>query len=166
MHPLYVRTLLAGALAAAIVAAPGFAGAQGTAPTAVGTAASGGGALDRHASREAASADSVEQRIDDLHRELEITPSEEAAWTAVAQTMRENADAMEKLADEKTAQSGSGMTAVDDLRTYGAFAAAHVEHLKKLTSVFETLYNAMPDQQKKLADAVFARSRHDAQHAG
>jgi transcriptional regulator len=114
-------------------------------------------------------AETIDQRIESLHAELKITPAEESAWKDVAQTMRDNADAMEKLASEKQAQSEKTMTAVEDLQTYGAFAQAHVDHLKKLTSVFETLYNAMPEQQKKVADEVFARSRHDDQsapHAG
>jgi hypothetical protein len=55
------------------------------------------------------------------------------------------------------------MTAVEDLQTYSQFAQEHVDHLKKLTSVFETLYNAMPSEQRKVADEVFARSQHQAQ---
>ena len=109
-------------------------------------------------------AETIDQRIATLHTELKITPAEEADWKAVAQTMRDNADAMAKLAGDKQAQSPSAMTAVEDLQTYSTFAQAHVDHLKKLTSAFTTLYNSMPDKQKKLADQVFARSHHDAQN--
>jgi hypothetical protein len=47
---------------------------------------------------------------------------------------------------------------VQDLQTYSEFAQAHVDHLKQLTAAFETLYNAMPAAQKKIADSVFSRA--------
>jgi hypothetical protein len=108
----------------------------------------------------ATKAETVEQRIADLHRALKITPQEEADWTNVAQAMRENAAAMQKLAADRTVQAPQSMTAVDDLKTYQKFAQAHVDGLKNLTSSFETLYNSMPDPQKKVADQVFQNSRH------
>jgi hypothetical protein len=105
--------------------------------------------------------ETVDQRISTLHAELKITPAEESDWQAVATTMRDNAAAMAKLAAEKSSQSEKSMTAVEDLQTYQQFAEAHVEHLKKLTAAFETLYNAMPADQKKIADTVFERAHHD-----
>lgn len=106
-------------------------------------------------------AETVEQRITSLHAALNITAAEESDWGAVAQVMRDNAAAMQKLAAEKTAQAPGEMTAMDDLNTYVKFAQAHVEGLKNLTSTFDTLYKSMPDAQKKIADQVFANSRHD-----
>jgi hypothetical protein len=108
----------------------------------------------------ATKAETVEQRISSLHTALKITPQEEADWTSVAQAMRENAAAMQKLAADNTVQAPQSMTAVDDLKTYQKFAQAHVDGLKNLTSSFETLYNSMPDAQKKVADQVFQSSRH------
>jgi hypothetical protein len=67
---------------------------------------------------------------------------------------------MQKLAADNTVQAPQSMTAVDDLKTYQKFAQAHVDGLKNLTSSFETLYNSMPDPQKKVADQVFQSSRH------
>jgi hypothetical protein len=100
-------------------------------------------------------AETVEQRITNLHAELKITPAEEAKWNSVAQVMRENAAAMEKLAASKTEQAPSSMTAVEDLKGYEKFAQAHVTGLKSLISSFETLYASFPDDQKKAADEVF-----------
>lgn len=108
----------------------------------------------------ATKAETVEQRITSLHAALKITPPEEADWTSVAQAMRENAAAMQKLVADNTVQAPQGMTAVDDLKTYQKFAQAHVDGLKNLTSSFDTLYNSMPDTQKKVADQVFQSSRH------
>ncbi len=124
--------------------------------------ASAQSAMSSHAAKAEEKADSVEERITDLHASLKITAGEETAWQAVAQTMRDNAAAMEKLASSKESKSDT-MTAVEDLQTYSDFAQAHVDHLKKLTSAFETLYNAMPAEQKKLADQVFSRSQRESQ---
>lgn len=100
-------------------------------------------------------AETVEERISSLHTALKITPDEETNWNAVARTMRENAATMEKLSAEKVAKDPQGLTAVDDLKTYEKFAHAHFDGLKTLVSSFETLYQAMPDEQKQLADKVF-----------
>ncbi len=108
--------------------------------------------------------ESVEARIDKLHARLKITPAEDAAWGAVAQAMRENAVNMEKLIADKRAQTPADMTAVDDLKTYQLFAQAHVDGLKNLTTAFSTLYDGMPDAQKKLADQVFQSFGHEGQH--
>ena len=104
--------------------------------------------------------ETVEQRITSLHTALKITPPEEADWTNVAQAMRENAAAMQKTIADDTVKAPQSITAVDDLKTYQKYAQAHVDGLKNLTSSFETLYDAMPDAQKKIADAVFQSSRH------
>jgi hypothetical protein len=99
--------------------------------------------------------ETVEQRITTLHIQLKITPDEDAKWNDVAQAMRENASALEKLSADRASQGSQGMTAIDDLMSYEKFAQAHVDGLKNLISSFETLYAAMPDPQKKIADEVF-----------
>jgi protein CpxP len=110
-------------------------------------------------------AESVEQRITSLHESLKITASEEANWTPVAQTMRDNAAAMQKLVAEKKAQSPANMTALDDMMNYQTFAQAHVDGLKKLNATFKTLYDAMPADQKAVADETFRSfGRDNAKH--
>jgi protein CpxP len=104
--------------------------------------------------------ETVEQRITALHASLKITPAEETQWNGVAQAMRENAAAMDKLTATKRTSPPQNMTAVEDLKTYQQFAQAHVDGLKNLTSAFSTLYDAMPDAQKKNADEVFQTSGH------
>jgi hypothetical protein len=105
--------------------------------------------------------ETVEQRIVTLHTSLNITPAEEPNWNTVAQAMRDNAAAMQKLVAQKMAQAPESITAMDDLSTYEKFAQAHVDGLKNLISSFDTLYKSMPDAQKKIADQVFANSRHE-----
>jgi protein CpxP len=106
--------------------------------------------------------ETVEQRISDLHAALKITPDEDAHWNAVAQAMRENAAATEKLRAESLTTPSKSMTAVEDLQMYQKFAQAHVDGLKNLISSFSTLYSAMPDAQKKTADGVFQAAHHPA----
>ena len=102
--------------------------------------------------------ETVEQRITNLHAAMKITPDEEKAWNGVAQAMRENAAAMDKLIAANRTTPPQNMSAVDDLKTYQQFAQAHVDGLKNLISAFSTLYDAMPDAQKKIADQVFQTS--------
>ncbi len=101
----------------------------------------------------------VEQRIKDLHTALKITPEQDAKWNAVAQDMRENATAMDKLIAETRKTPPQTMSAVDDLKMYQKFAQAHVDGLKNLLSHFEAFYAAMPDAQKKIADDVFRSTK-------
>jgi len=99
--------------------------------------------------------ETVEQRITALKAALKITPDQETKWNAVAQAMRENASAMEKLVATKRAIAPASMTAVDDLKTYEDFTQVRMDGLKNLTSHFKTLYDSMPADQKKNADMVF-----------
>jgi hypothetical protein len=104
--------------------------------------------------------ETVEQRITTLHASLKITPAEETQWNGVAQAMRENSSAMDKLIATNRTTPPQSMTAVQDLQSYREFAQAHVDGLKNLTSAFSTLYDTMPDAQKKVADQVFQTSGH------
>jgi hypothetical protein len=107
-------------------------------------------------------AETVEQRITNLHASLKITADQEATWNAVAQAMRENAANMDKLVAATRTMPPQNMTAVDDLKSYQKFAQAHVDGLKNLIASFDKLYAAMPDAQKKVADGVFSKSRGPA----
>ena len=160
--PLARNVAVTALMSAAILAAPMIAARADSATGApLQLAQNSAGTHDRSGKTEAAKnatsskAETVEDRITYLHAALKITPDEDASWNAVAQTMRENAASIEKLIAEKRTQAPQGMTAVDDLKAYSEFAQAHVDGLKNLTSSFATLYAAMPDAQKKIADQVF-----------
>ena len=101
--------------------------------------------------------ETVEQRITQLKTALKITPDQDAKWTAVAQSMRDNASAMEKLVATKRAIPPEKTTAVDDLKTYQEFTEVRLDGLKHLNSAFKSLYDSMPAEQKKNADAVFQK---------
>ena len=108
--------------------------------------------------------DRVETRIKELHRKLKITAAQESQWNAFAQVMRENAQAVDVVLKER-AENLHAMNAVEDLRSYEKLADAHADGLKKLVPAFETLYNTMSDDQKKTADAVFAKHEKRPRHA-
>lgn len=101
----------------------------------------------------------VERRIKTLHDQLKITEAEEPQWTALAQVMRDNAQAVGTLAAERR-QKAQSMSAVDDLRAYQAIAEAHAAGIAKLVPAFQALYAVMPPDQQKNADAVFAKMKH------
>jgi hypothetical protein len=98
----------------------------------------------------------VEARIKQLHAQLKITPDEESKWNDVAQAMRDNEQNLASLVSKRNS-STKGMTAIDNLKSYEDITDAHSDGLKKLVPAFSSLYDAMPDAQKKVADKVFAR---------
>lgn len=133
-------------LAAAVTLVPGAASAQ-TAPAAAGKSAP---------AQSAAGSRSVEARIKSLHDQLKITAAEEPQWNAVAQAMRDGAKNTGALIAER-GKNAKSRTAIDDLHSYRAVLKSHLDGIDALTTAFEALYAAMPDAQKKIADAVFSR---------
>ena len=103
--------------------------------------------------------DAVEHHITDMHAKLKITPAEESQWKEVADTMRENAKAMDKAIDKRDASLASA-TAIDDLNAYADIAQAHATGVKKLAKSFSGLYSMMSDDQKKEADEIFSHRNH------
>ncbi len=99
----------------------------------------------------------VEARISELQKQLQITPAEEPQFKAYADVMRQNAEAMQDLFAQRA--RNPDRSAIGQLRWYAKLTAAHAEAVGKLVAPFDALYQSMPDQQKKLADAVFAQLR-------
>jgi len=161
LKPTMQATLLATMLL------PGVAFAQSAAPNtapppakpeAAQTAAPAG----RHA-RGPDSAARVEQRINQLHSELGITPAEQQQWDQFAQVMRDNAKAMDQRLDERGTQLTS-MNAAQDMQSYAELSAQHAQDMQKLSAAFQSLYSAMPDEQKQTADQVFRGHLEHGRH--
>jgi periplasmic protein CpxP/Spy len=93
----------------------------------------------------------VEANISTLHQRLQITPAQEAQFTAVANAMRENARA-EAGAPQ---QPPAGATAVDDLRAYIRYSEVELAGLKKMLPALEALYATLSPTQRRVADAAF-----------
>jgi gas vesicle protein len=96
----------------------------------------------------------VEAHIKELHARLHITEAEEPQWDALAQVMRENAQAMDSIAKQRASDAGS-MNAVDVVKSYSEVIQAHEDGMKKFVPAFEDLYNSLSDSQKKIADSLF-----------
>jgi periplasmic protein CpxP/Spy len=106
---------------------------------------------------EPAGSSPVEARIEELHKKLHITDAQKPQWDAVAQVMRENAQAIVDL-EKQRATDVQSMTAVDVVKSYESVIEAHEAGIKKFITAFEALYDSMSEEQKKIADSLF-RSR-------
>ena len=96
----------------------------------------------------------VEARIKELHKRLKITNAQSAQWDALAQVMRDNAQAMVDLQKQR-AENAKSMNAVDVVKSYAEVIQAHEDGMKKFIPAFEALYNSLSDAQKKIADSMF-----------
>ncbi|GBQ71572.1 hypothetical protein AA103196_2812 [Ameyamaea chiangmaiensis NBRC 103196] len=96
----------------------------------------------------------LEEHIKKLHDDLGITQSEEATWSAFAQTMRDNATSAHAAAESANA-SLSQQTAADIMKSYADLATKRGQDLQTLSNAFTTLYTSFSDDQKKKADTLF-----------
>ena len=96
----------------------------------------------------------VDRRIADLHNRLRITPEQAQQWDQFALTMRDNARGMDELYQQR-AEKMNSMSAVDNMQSYEQIEQQRAQDVQKLVPAFQTLYDALSDQQKKLADQMF-----------
>jgi len=106
----------------------------------------------------------VEQRINQLHAQLRITAAQQKDWDQFAQVMRTNAQDMDAALQQRTQQFPT-MTALQNMQSYDKLAQMHADHVQKLTSAFETLYDSLPAAQKQAADQAFRTNAASPQHA-
>ena len=109
--------------------------------------------------------DDVEGRIKTLHQRLKIKPEQEQAWNNVAQVMRDNANTMKSLREDK-AEKLESANAVDQVNSYAALIDAHADGVHKFIPAFKSLYDGLSDEQKKAADAAFRERAREAQRRG
>jgi protein CpxP len=145
-------TALLGAL---VVAAPTYAQTPSPAPT---TAAPAPKTPAKAAAKPMTREEWVEAQITTQHRTLKITADQEPKWAAFAQVMRDNAQKLDMLHQQRR-DNQSSMSAVDDLRSYRDIAQARAEEAQALVAAFESLYDSMTPDQKKNADVVFAKAQ-------
>jgi protein CpxP len=106
----------------------------------------------------------IERQITDLRRKLNITPGQQPQFDALAQAMRQNAQAIDALAQQEP--QNRKPNAVEAVRSGGRFAEAEAERLKRLLPPLQALYDSLSDQQKHTADQVFASSPEPEQPKG
>ena len=100
--------------------------------------------------------ENVDQRIRALEQQLGITAAETPQWNAFAQAMRDNATSTDELFRQR-ANSVKTMTALDNMKSYARVVRAYADDTDRLEAAFETLYNALSDQQKQTLDTLFRR---------
>lgn len=93
----------------------------------------------------------VEASIASLHQKLQITPAQEAPFSAVANVLRANARA------EATAphQPAANASAVDELRAEIQYDEVELAGLKRLLATLEALYASLSPAQRQAADMAF-----------
>lgn len=140
-------------LSVALAAAPAWAQQAGTAatPAAQKLPTETPAASKDHGQKHA---DAVEQRIADLHAQLKITDQQAKPWDAFAQTMRDNARKADQAFRER-AQKLPSMSAADAMKSYADLTETHADNMKKLSSAFSDLYDALSPEQKQIADAMY-----------
>jgi periplasmic protein CpxP/Spy len=142
---------LALSAGAAVVASAGLNTARALAQTGTGSAAVSTKSSATQHDKERAGIDAL---IDQLHETLKITAEQDPLWRGVTNVMRENAETMSRLAQERAEQAQTA-TALDNLKSYAEISEAHAAGTRRMIPVFEGLYDSMSPEQKKAADAEF-----------
>jgi hypothetical protein len=102
----------------------------------------------------------VEQHIHTLHAQLAITAAEQPQWDQFAQVMRDNAAQMGQTIEGRGGRMAR-MNAAENMQSYATLAQVHADNMTKLSASFGTLYSALSEEQKHLADTIF---RNDHPH--
>ena len=100
--------------------------------------------------------ESADQRIRALQQQLDITAAQTPQWNAFAQAMRNNATSTDELFRQR-ANSVASMNALDNMKSYARVVRAYADDTDRLEAAFETLYNALSEQQKQTLDTLFRR---------
>lgn len=142
---------LALSAGAAVVASAGLNTARALAQTGTGSAAVSTKSSATQHDKERAGIDAL---IDQLHEALKITAEQDPLWRGVTNVMRENAETISRLAQERAEQAQTA-TALDNLKSYAEISEAHAAGTKRMIPAFQALYDSMSSDQKKAADAEF-----------
>ena len=95
----------------------------------------------------------VEANIASLHQRLQITPAQEAQFTALANVMRQNARAEAGAPQAPPANA----SAVDSLRAEIQYDEMELAGMKRFLPALEALYTILSPAQKQTANAVFSQ---------
>ncbi|PWC34641.1 hypothetical protein TSO352_24360 [Azospirillum sp. TSO35-2] len=97
----------------------------------------------------------VEGRIAFVKAELRITEAQAPQWNAFADTLRSNAKAHQAMHEQMT-QGGLPSAWPDRLTFQQKVLSARLDGLKALEGAAKPLYAVLTDEQKKVADQLFA----------
>lgn len=101
----------------------------------------------------------TEAQIKQLQGSLNITAVQEPFWNNLTQVMRENAKDMDALNKER-AENTDPMNAVEHMKFHSKITQAHLDQMNKLIGPFETFYDSLSDDQKKITDTTFRTGKY------
>jgi periplasmic protein CpxP/Spy len=96
--------------------------------------------------------DNVEQQINTMHSQLNITDAQSKQWDAYAQTMRDNAQKTSEALRDR-GQKMASMNADDIMKSYAELAQMHADQMQKLSSAWSDLYIAKPASASSAASS-------------
>ena len=152
------KTAVPFALSLAVLAGGAF--AQSTTPASSSSSSSTSGTTKTHAEKRA---DMVEQQINDLHEQLQITDAQSKPWNAYTEVMRDNARRASE-AFQQRAQKMSTMNADEVMKSYAQLAQMHAEDMQKLSSAWSDVYAVLSTEQRQTADALFQHKAMKPHH--
>jgi hypothetical protein len=93
----------------------------------------------------------IEGRIAFLKAELGITPEQEEAWKAYAGALRESASSMQAV-HAQMMSAGMPASLPERMELHEAMMSAQLDALQALRETTVRLYEALSDEQRKIAD--------------
>ncbi len=93
-------------------------------------------------------APNVEANIAQLHQRLQITPSQEPRFEALANVMRQNARMM-------SSPPPAAPNAVEGLRLAIQYGQQEIDGMRRLLPALQALYASLSPAQQQTADAIF-----------
>ena len=101
----------------------------------------------------------IEGRLAFLKAELNITTEQEALWKDYANAVRDNAKTMSSRCTSLMGDSGASQRSLPDrLDAQEQFVAARLDALRATNKALKPLYQALSDDQKKVADQLIRSS--------
>ncbi len=142
-----IAVLTTGVTTAALAYGPG----AGKGPSAMGGGCTGQG---RAAMMQGDPAARVENRLAFLKSELKITPEQEQAWQAYAETVKALGAGMVPRMGRVMTTSG---TAPEQIEQRIAFMQLRLERMREVSKAVQDLYGALTPEQQAVADRLLSR---------
>jgi periplasmic protein CpxP/Spy len=106
----------------------------------------------------------LEGRIAALRAELGITDAQQPLWDKVALAMREAAEQRAQFRHHRTPDQARTRSAIERLEAGVHRAALSAQAKERFLAAFKPLYDSFSEQQKKIADDLFAPHHHFGRH--
>lgn len=138
--------------------------ALGSAPShAAGDPAGNGGPAAVHRGKSFDPATRIEARLSRLKTELKITPAQEAAWQAYADSITQTIESM-RSAREAMMQARGAQTAPELMHQRVAFMKERLPQVEAISDALDHLYGVLTPEQRAALDHHFARMRAKWRH--